>query len=518
MTFITRLIRSAAMLVAATTIITAPPAAAQIGGIVNQAKKRAEREARDAAETAVAKAIFPLEQDSADLRRMSFFMDRYTPLSYGDNSALERTSTGGYKLQPGSYKFHQQSYCLKAGTYGKPGGNGYMTGKLSGKLGPYLRTILANSYQHSDIPRNDIQWLIWGIISGVNTTDMKPNVQHAAAELLSPSQIAALNGLDAFVPAQLSSRAMRKMPRAVRKSYEAHQRMRRAAARPDVSFEDLERIAVLDGVAPSTDNDVPKNRWSWHPDGYFIRFDSTGYSRSITEIVVPEQATVIRDAIGRITEMRFANGDYSIVTYASDEPITSRKFRKMAAFPIARVEIHSRNLATGEMRVAAVDDKGHIFLSERSLRHAAITPRFRTASMVPAIPAMSLWQSPIRVIDLEAIQEARENAEYIQERIDRATRPPGPEDIDDFLDMGHYSDGIEAAFGGPAAGFEWLIDHYERQNRALAYATVLIEGLGEDAPDEPSSGIPPMWDPSAEAALPTSESYAQMLGLSGSTY
>ena len=37
---------------------------------------------------------------------------------------LQRTPNGGFVLQPGYYSFHDQSYCLHAGTHGPGGGDG----------------------------------------------------------------------------------------------------------------------------------------------------------------------------------------------------------------------------------------------------------------------------------------------------------------------------------------------------------------------------------------------------------
>jgi hypothetical protein len=517
MTLLTKLIRSAAMLLAATAIIAAPPAAAQLGGIVNQAKKRAEREARDAAETAVAKAIFPLEQDSANLRRMSVYMDRYTPRAYNDIGALERTASGGFALAPGTYRFESQSYCLKPGAYGRPGGAGYMSGELTGKLAPYLRDILANSYRRPDINRDHIQSLIWGLIGGVKISSMNADSRAAAAALLSPQQILALSGPDAFIPPQLSSRAMRKLPRSARNAYDAHQRLRLAAERPDVSFAELERIAIREGEAPTTDNDVPAGRWSWRPDGFFIRYSSNGYRRTTAEIVVPEAAEIIRDSIGRISDLRFGNGDSVITTYADDTPISKRKYRGVVSFPIARVEIRSTDPVTGAMRVAVADQGGHMFFNSNSIRGAALhTRQFSHAGFTPILTMF--MPTPIRVIDIGAINEANARRKYYEERARRLSEPPSRADIDDITDLGHYSDGIETAFGSPSDRYEWLIDHFERQNRALAYATSLIESLGEGGEEAaPSTGLP-VWEPSAESALPARDGYAQRLGLSGRSW
>ncbi len=518
MTFATTLVRSAVALLAVTAIIAAPPAAAQLGGVLNKAKKRAEQEVKEAAETTVAKAIFPLEQDSANLRRMSLLMDNYAPRSFDDMSGLARTATGGFALTPGTYRFQSESYCLKPGAYGRPGGAGYMSGEITGKLAQPLHNILANSYARPDIHRDHIQGLIWSMIAGVKVSNMKPEFQAAAAALLTPQEVVALSGPDAFIPPELSSRALRKLPRSARNAYDAHQRLRRAAARPETSFEDLERIAIRNGEAPVTDDDVPSGRWSWHPEGYFIRYASTSYRRATAEIVVPEAAEIIRDAVGRITELRFGNGDSVITTYADDTPISGRKYRGVVSFPIARVEIRSTDSATGALRIAVADQGGHIFFNSGSIRGATLqNPQFRHASFALPVSTM-LWQTPIPVIDIDAINEANERREYYEERARRMSEPPSSEDIDDLTDMDHYSDGVEAAFGDASDRYEWLIDHFERQNRALAYATSLIETLGEDSEEPASDSGLPLWEPSGESALPARDGYAQRLGLSGRSY
>lgn len=495
-------------------------ASAQIGsGILNDAKRRAENKARDAAEQSVAKALFPLEQDNANLRRMSLMMDNYEPRAFSDSSGLGRTQSGGFVLTPGSYRFRSASYCLKPGAYGRPGGNGYMSGEITGKLAPYLHDILANSYSRPDIHRNDIQSLIWGMIAGVKITNMNANAQAAASALLTPQQVVSLSGPDAFLPSEVSGGALRKMPRSVRNVYNAHQRLRAAASRPDVSFAELEAIAIRDGEAPSTDDDVPKGQWSWHPDGYFIRYDSDTYRRATADIIVPERAEIVRDAIGRISELRFANGDSVVTTYADDTPISGRKYRGVVAFPIARVEIRSTDPATGTVRTAIADSGGHIFFNEESIREAAAEkPKLRHASLAAPLLAM-MWQTPIPVINIDAINEANARREYYEERARRMTEPPTSEDIDDLTDMGHYSDGIEAAFGDASDRYEWLIDHFERQNRALAYATSLIESLGEEDEEAaaPEHGLP-VWEPSEESALPARTGYVQRLGLSGRSW
>ena len=54
-------------------------------------------------------------------------LDNFTPReSKRSMLQLQRTPSGGFVLQPGYYEMHTQSYCLKAGTHGPGGGDGYL--------------------------------------------------------------------------------------------------------------------------------------------------------------------------------------------------------------------------------------------------------------------------------------------------------------------------------------------------------------------------------------------------------
>src|ERR1700716_1467451 len=53
---------------------------------------------------------------------------------YKDLMVLNRTSGGGFILQPGMFEFHDQSYCLHAGTHGPGGGDGYMYAPPKGPM------------------------------------------------------------------------------------------------------------------------------------------------------------------------------------------------------------------------------------------------------------------------------------------------------------------------------------------------------------------------------------------------
>ena len=71
--------------------------------------------------------------------------------------------------------------------------------------------------------------------------------------------------------------------------------LRGMLASPGTSFADLERVAVLAGMAPVGEGslDVPTGRWSLHPDGYYVRYLPQGYTNTVVQIWVPADSTAV---------------------------------------------------------------------------------------------------------------------------------------------------------------------------------------------------------------------------------
>ena len=63
---------------------------------------------------------------------------------------LQRTANGGFVLQPGYYDMHVQSYCLKAGTHGPGGGDGYIYAPPIGPMEEIVMAVVRNSVQHPE--------------------------------------------------------------------------------------------------------------------------------------------------------------------------------------------------------------------------------------------------------------------------------------------------------------------------------------------------------------------------------
>lgn len=201
---------------------------------------------------------------------------------------LQRTANGGFMLQAGYYRFHDQSYCLHAGTHGPGGGDGYLYAPPIGAAKDAVITIVRNSVAHPDIDQHTIQALLWAILSRAKIEDLSNDQRMAAAQLLTPRQLAGLNRnvLDMLSTGPIADN----LPREVRTVLQAEADLRRMLTTPGTSYGELERVAVLAGLAPAGPGSigVPTGRWSHHPDGYWIRYLPNSYSNTVVEIWLPE--------------------------------------------------------------------------------------------------------------------------------------------------------------------------------------------------------------------------------------
>ncbi len=250
------------------------------------------------------------------------FLDDFNPPEPGPMTVLPRAGNNDFMLvRTGVFRFTAASYCLRAGTYAPSKGAGYLYAPLKGTRAEIVRHILENSVVRRDVAQRDIQSLLWAIIARTKFTKMARPMQIVASKLLTPREIAALSGasLDA-VPDAVLDKAMDDagLPGPVREVLRAESRIRSLMTRADASYEDMERVAVLTGTPLPGEGSrgVPWGRWSYHPDGYFIRYFPYGYSRTDIEICVPRPFKLERDAAGRIMSLSDDNGGRITFEYA----------------------------------------------------------------------------------------------------------------------------------------------------------------------------------------------------------
>ena len=223
--------------------------------------------------------------------------DGFTPREAARSlMVLQRTPNGGFVVQPGYYTMQTQSYCLKAGTHGPGGGDGYLFAPPKGPAEDPVMTIVRNSVNHPEIRQQDIQLLLWAIIARAKFENLSSDLKATASRLLTPRQLAELNrtALD-MVPDSVQQAAINKAPSGVRTVLQAEARLRQMLTAGGSSFAEIERVAVLTGDAARGEGsqDIPSGRWSLHPDGYYVRYIPSSYSSTRVEIWVPQGSPAV---------------------------------------------------------------------------------------------------------------------------------------------------------------------------------------------------------------------------------
>lgn len=271
----------------------AAPASAQIGGLGRALGRAAGQMNVDA----VLRGDPPITTSLSDARWAVDSLDNFTPREAKRSlMQLQRTPNGGFVLQPGYYAFHDQSYCLKAGTHGPGGGDGYIYAPPKGPAEDAVMTIVRGSVNKPNIPQHDVQVLLWAIIARSKFEDLDSRLKATAAQLLTPRQLASLNrtALD-LVPGPVLDAATNRMPPLLRQVFQAEAQLRQMLTQPGTPYDQLERVAVLAGMAPMGEGSraVPSGRWSLHPDGYYVRYLPYGYTNTEVEIWVPQGSPAV---------------------------------------------------------------------------------------------------------------------------------------------------------------------------------------------------------------------------------
>lgn len=223
--------------------------------------------------------------DTTGMLDASFGKDSvYKPLT-----DLKRTNDGDFILTPGFYELKVWSYCLKAGTHGPSSGYGYMYAPVEGPKADVVTAIARNSVFHPEIAQHDIQLLLWSIIARSKFEELQPNIKLVATKLLSPQQLLERQGgAIGLIPDAVLQKGISSLPPAMQTAMRAENDLRRKLSDANSSYQEMERIAVLAGMAtPETGIDVPSGVWSFHPDGYFIRYFPSSYSTTLVQIFAP---------------------------------------------------------------------------------------------------------------------------------------------------------------------------------------------------------------------------------------
>ena len=224
---------------------------------------------------------------------------------------------GGNIIMPGRYEVTVNSYCLHAGKYGPGHGSGYLYAPLKGPWAYMIEDILENSSDHPEIPQHDTQTLIWAVLARTSLSDMNPDMQKTARILMPEKDIKEINkGAFGIIPQDKMDEVFKYVdaPPEIEEIMRSEAEIRSMVSDPTSSFDEIEQVAVLAGnPPPGNDRDISFLRWSYHPDGYFIRYDPNGYSETHIEIAIPDKFAIEPDSTGKIISIENEHGRRLVV-------------------------------------------------------------------------------------------------------------------------------------------------------------------------------------------------------------
>ncbi|MCX6646923.1 MAG: hypothetical protein NTY09_11320 [bacterium] len=248
------------------------------------------------------------------------FLDNY-PMSTKDGLrqfiptlALPRDAEGHTMVMPGRYETTIESFCLNAGTHGPGSGDGYLYAPLKGPWADIIQSVLHNYESHPEFEQRDIQYLVWALLARTNLNDMDPGIQNIARTLLSGDQINTINaGAFGIIPEDARSEIFNylDLPPEVETVMASNADIRYLAGEAMGSYDELEAVAILAGNAPANqvEREVPAERWSYHREGYFIRYNPHGYSSTDVEIAMPDNFTIGFGDNGEVNSIEDEHGN-----------------------------------------------------------------------------------------------------------------------------------------------------------------------------------------------------------------
>lgn len=198
----------------------------------------------------------------------------------------------GFRLTPGYYEGSFKSFCIKAGTVAPNKGSGRFYAAMKGPKQAIFETILTALHNDSSLKQREVQLLLWAIIAKTDFHKMKGPVKVTALKILSAKEITRLSkgALDGLARNKLNKLSYKS--KALRAVIDAENNLRRKYYQGARTYAEYEDIAMIAGVEPVVKG-WEQGRWIKHPDGYYLRYYPSGYSKTRTQIYVPEEAGTV---------------------------------------------------------------------------------------------------------------------------------------------------------------------------------------------------------------------------------
>lgn len=211
---------------------------------------------------------------------------------------LNTSRAYSFNLPPGYYKYRFNTFCLHAGVYAPTEGSGYLVAQLKGSKAQLIQNILSGYYQHPEIAQEDVQRLLWGIEAGQKFSKYPDAFQLRVLPLLKPDEIAAMELDVKEITGDL-------LPEEIKEVFKLYGEIRNKLSDVNSTYEDIERLAVKNGIAPigKGSKNIESGTWSSIGNGVYIRNFTWGYTKSDVEIYIPQEVTLQTDNSGNINSI-----------------------------------------------------------------------------------------------------------------------------------------------------------------------------------------------------------------------
>ena len=272
----------------------------------------------------------------ADAATDVWMLDGFSPADVPVQMSKLPIGTGGSFVldQPGFFSLKANAYSVSPGLSESYPSDGYVYAPLHGPCSDVARKIVKKYGGDPNTAREKIQRLLWGISSLSNLGDLAPDIRSMAYDCLSEQEcklvdstglgsvydlvknISSIEGspIDFFDP---SSQVVDKLSENARSVLQAEWRLREMLKDAGATYSALEAEAIRPGrlKAEFASREIPVGRWSYHPNGYFIRYMPADYTTVRVQVSLPGFCTVERDSLGRITKIAGDSGDRIDIGY-----------------------------------------------------------------------------------------------------------------------------------------------------------------------------------------------------------
>jgi len=251
-------------------------------------------------------------------------------LNDADFDRAQADSLVSFNLKPGYYRTTIRSYCLHAGTYQATKGSGYQVARLKGNRASLITALLERSADHPEIEQQDVQMLIWGIEAGSKFTDYPADFQVRVKPLLTEKDIIQMQ-------VKIDHVAEKLVPSPLKDMAETYASLRNKMNSAQMSYDDIEKVAVKAGVPPTGlgSAEIMEGLWSYIGNGFFIRVFPRNYTTTDLEIYRPGSFSVIKDDKGRIISFE-RSGEKVAIEYDDDPGADLLTSKDHASVPIWR--------------------------------------------------------------------------------------------------------------------------------------------------------------------------------------